>query len=360
MAFYAADPCTGYHPPVIGLLLAASVLPGPQGASPLAIAADHHVHILGPGLLRDWKSLGVAFSRPDAAYLSPAAVLDGENAVGQALLVPMAHLYGNAEMREGLRLSSADERAAVRAENDYVAAQAMRWPGRAIAFCAVDWRRPYAWDELRRCREELKSPGIKLHLASAGTDLRDAAQRAELRRIAGWAEQQRLAVLLHLDPQRRGLQVADVERFFDEVLGPHRDLEVTVAHLGGSGGYGRWTRAVLRASTSWLEGERAAGRERSGVRFDVSATLIEKESEGVPPTTPKEARALGDDLRRLGLGRVLFASDYPVFAPRRLAELFTERTGLTPVELGQILSNRAPVLVRAETRARARRRQLGG
>jgi hypothetical protein len=105
---------------------------------------------------------------------------------------------------------------------------------------------------------------------------------------------------------------------------------------------------VLGASISWLERERAAGRERSGVRFDVSATLLEKESEGVPPSTPEEARALGDDLRRLGLGRVLFASDYPVFAPRRLAELFAERTGLTPVELAQILSNRAPVLVRAE------------
>jgi predicted TIM-barrel fold metal-dependent hydrolase len=327
-----------------GLLLAVSLLSGPRGPGPLAIAADHHVHILGPGLVRDWKSLGVAFSRPDAAYLSPAAVLDGVDAVGQALLVPMAHLYGNAELREGLRLSEADEYARVSAENDYVAAQAARWPGRAVALCAVDWRRPYAWEELDRCRQKLKSPGIKLHLASAGTDLRDAAQRAELGRIAGWADQHGLAMLLHLDPQRRGHVVADIDRFLAEVLGPHPRLEVTVAHLGGSGGYGTWTQSVFRAFISWLDRERAAGRERSGVRVDVSAALLEKESEGVPPTTPEEARALGDDLRRLGLGRVLFASDYPVFAPRRLAELFAERTGLAPVELAQLLSNRAPVL----------------
>jgi hypothetical protein len=36
-----------------GLLLAVSLLSGPRGPGPLAIAADHHVHILGPGLLRD-------------------------------------------------------------------------------------------------------------------------------------------------------------------------------------------------------------------------------------------------------------------------------------------------------------------
>jgi len=36
---------------------------------------DHHVHVLGPDVLRDWKSLGVPFSRPDPVYLSPAALL---------------------------------------------------------------------------------------------------------------------------------------------------------------------------------------------------------------------------------------------------------------------------------------------
>jgi len=329
--------------------LAVSLLAQPalSPAAPPPIAADHHVHILGPGLLRDWKALGVPFSRPDAAYLSAAAVFEGERPVAQALLVPMAHFYGNAELRGGLSLSVEQEHAGVRAENDYVAAEARRWPGRAVALCSVDWRRPYAWQELRRCREELKSHGIKLHLASAGTDLKDAAQRAELSRIAAWAERHGLALLLHVDPQRRGLVVADVERFIAEVLDPHPRLEIVVAHLGGSGGYGAWTRSVLGAFTAWLQREAAAGRARPGVFFDLSAALLEKESEGVPATTEAEAKALGEDLRRLGLARVLFGSDSPVFSPQRLAELLGERSGLAAAELARVLANRAPVLARA-------------
>ena len=319
--------------------------PAPWGHEAAALPADHHVHVLGPGLLRDWKSLGVPFSRPDAAYLSAQPVLEGEGRVEQALLVPMAHLYGNEELRGGLKLSVEEEWARVRDENDHVAAEAARWPGRAVAFCSVDWRRTYAWDELRRCRAELASPGIKLHLASAGTDLRDAVHRRELARIMAWAEAQGLAVLLHVDPQLRGTTTADVERFITDVLGPHPRLQVTVAHLGGSGGYGPWTRSVLGVFTAWLAQERAAGRGRSGVLFDVSAVLLEKESEGVPATTAAEARALGEDLRRLGLARVVFASDYPVFSARRSAELLAARTGLTPHEVEQVKRNRAPVLL---------------
>lgn len=316
------------------------------------VPVDHHVHILGPQLIRDWKSLGVTFSRPDSAYLSADELLEvrtiGARAtapsVERAVLVPMAHLYGNSEFRGAVRLSLEEERARAAAENDHVAREAARWGERAAALCSVSALRPYAMEELERCRRELASAGIKLHLASSEVDLREAAHRAAVERIFAWAEERRLPILLHLDPQRRGHDAADVERFAREVLGPHPELTVIVAHLGGSGGYGEWTRTVFRTLQDWLEELRAAGDAGPAVYFDLSAVVLEKESEGVPPTTPQELEALAGDLRRAGLERILVGSDFPVFDPNRTADLLGERVGLTVEERDALLGNVAPGL----------------
>jgi hypothetical protein len=86
---------------------------------------------------------------------------------------------------------------------------------------------------------------------------------------------------------------------------------------------------------------RAGGDSRPRVFFDTSAVILEEESEGVPPTTPDEAAALGADLRRAGLGRIVLGSDYPVFDPRRTLALLGERAGLAPGEIATIVANRA-------------------
>lgn len=312
------------------------------------IPVDHHVHLLGPGLLRDWKSLGVPFSREDAAYLSADGLLDGADGVSpiveRVVLVPMAHLYGNSELRGALGLSATEEQSRASAENDHVAREAARHPGRAVALCSVSVLRPWAWPEIRRCRAELGSPGIKLHLANSEVDLRVGSHLAALAEIAGWAEEEGVALWVHLDPQRRGHEVKDVDRFARTVLEPHPRLTAIIAHLGGSGGYGAWTQSVFRALVDWLEGLEAAGDPRPGVRFDVSGVVLAEASEGVPPTTRAEAAALAADLRRAGLERLLFASDYPVFAPRRSAALLAERAGLTPEEMSSLLANEVATL----------------
>ena len=293
--------------------------------------------------------MGATFSRPDDAYSSASGVLgdaaSGAEAapVARALLVPMGHLYGNSEFRDGLRLSLEEERARLAAENDHVAREAGRYRGRAAALCSVSVLRPYAWDELRRCRSELGAAGIKLHLASSEVDLRIPEHLAVVERVVGWAVAEELILLVHLDPQRRGTQAADVERFARTVLQPHPGAVAIVAHLGGSGGYGPWTRTVFRTLLDWLEDRARAGDLRRGLFFDVSAAVLERESEGVPATTADEAAALGADLRRAGFERLLFGSDYPVFDPRRYAELLVERLGLTPGEAAVLLANRPPL-----------------
>jgi predicted TIM-barrel fold metal-dependent hydrolase len=305
---------------------------------------DHHVHLLGPDLLRDWKSLGVPFSRPDEVYLSARTLLaegGAEPAVVEGVaLVSMAHMYGRSGFRAEMGLSLEEERTRAARENDHVVREAARTPGRAVAFCSVAVLRPYAEAELDRCHAELHAAGVKLHLAASDVDLADANHLEVVGRILARAEERGQPVLLHVDPQRRGLVAADIAHFARTVLAPRRELTLLVAHLGGSGGYGPWTRQVFGTLVDWLEERRAAGDPRPRVFFDTSAVILEKESEGVPPTTTEEASALGADLRRAGLGRIVLGSDHPVFDPRRTLALLTERAGLTPGELATIAANR--------------------
>jgi predicted TIM-barrel fold metal-dependent hydrolase len=310
-----------------------------------AVLFDHHVHLLGPDLLRDWKALGVPFSRRDEIYLSAASLLGAGGAEAPALggvaLVSMAHMYGRSGFRAETGLPLEEERARAARENDHVAREAARTPGRAVAFCSVAALRPYAEAELDRCHAEHHAAGVKLHLAASDADLTDAAHLAVIGRLLARAEERGQTVLLHVDPQRRGLVAGDIAHFARTVLEPRRELRLIVAHLGGSGGYGPWTRQVFSTLVDWLEERRAAGDPRPRIFFDTSAVILEAESEGVPPTTPEEGVALGRDLRRAGLDRIVLGSDYPVFDPRRTLALLGERAGLSAAEIVAIAANRA-------------------
>ena len=258
----------------------------------------------------------------------------------------MGYLYGRDGFRDELGLSLDDEVARVRHENDHAAAEAARYPGRAVAFCAVDPLRPYAWDEIHRCRDALGTRGLKLHLASAGVDIRNDEHLAALAQVAAWAAEEGHPLMMHVDPQMRGLEADDVRRFIRVVLQPAPDLRIVIPHLGGSGGYGPWTQSVVGVFAEWLEAEARAGVPRPGVRFDLSAVWLVEESEGVPASTPAQAARLRDDLRRLGHARLLLGSDYPVFQPGASAEALRAAVGWTDDEWRAIVAQRLDVFGR--------------
>ncbi len=308
--------------------------------------ADHHVHLLSPALVEDWKRLGARFSREPAAYLSMAGLMkadsDARMILDAALVVPMAHLYGDADFRRGLGLTLDAEQARVRAENMGVAAEALRYGGRVTATCSVPALRPYALDELQFCHRSLDVLGLKLHLASSGVDLREADHLASVTELLAYADANGLFVLLHLDPQRRGTESTDIETFIEKVLEPYPELPISIAHLGGSGGYGAWTRTVFLTLVEWLERERASGRGRDKVYFDLSAVVLKERREGLDATTIDELDLLAGDLRSLGFSQLLFGSDYPVFMPHSVLDSLVDGLKLTPAEVDQLLVNRFP------------------
>jgi uncharacterized protein len=313
-------------------------------------AIDHHVHILGDDVLRDWQALGIRFSRPLEVYRSAQSLLgkpgplSAESTVEKAVLVPMAHLYGSEDFLIGLKLDLAEEQARVARENDHVAREAARYPGRAVALCSVPALRSYAIAELERCHGKNGSAGIKLHLASSGVDLRDENHLKTVAELAAWAEKKGLAILLHVDTQRRGTTVEHVKRLIKVVFVPHPDLKVLVAHLGGSGGYGRWTRSMFLTIQGWLEQTEKNGGKNRSVFFDVSAVLLEEESEGVPATSAEEARQLAVDLRRFGFERIVFGTDYPVFDARRATAALVSLAGLSQAEIEGLMRRSPPGL----------------
>lgn len=346
---------------LIGMIFAIVAPPAPRDVAPVRSSlpprVDHHVHVLSPTLIADWKTVGAQFSRPDAFYTSADAVMraDEDDAANEAsdaavldraVLVPMSHLYGMEAFREALELDEAAEAAQVRRENDYVIAQAARRPGRTVAIPSVPLLRPYALDELKRCREEHSIRGIKLHLAASGFDPREADHRAKLKEVMAWADGESLFVLLHLDPQRRGIETMDIRAVIDEAIAPFPNITLSIAHLGGSGGYGQWVQHVLRTFAAWLEEEAGRGHDRANIYFDLSGVVVAAGTMEPFSNSEDDLRALRDDLRRIGLHRILFASDFPVFDPMATARNIAERVGLSEEEMARLLRNDVPALWR--------------
>jgi uncharacterized protein len=320
---------------------------GPQGGAvpepgAVPIAADHHVHILGPQLVRDWKSLGAEFSRPDSAYTSVTAVFGTTDV--QAFLVSMAHIYGSDHFRSGLDLAPDAEHLRVQRANDHVAHEVARAPESFVGFCSVDLLRPYASTEIERCRDRLGVAGLKLHLPAAGFDLTSPAHLRVLASIARQAAGDGRPLLIHLAPIDGELRQEELRAFIDHVVRPNPELELYLAHLGGNGGYRASARRVVQGFTAFLgESDDNAARR---IYFDLSGALLARTTDGIPASRRSHARALASDLRTLGFERVVFGSDYPVFDPDSSARLLQDLLPLAFTEVAKIMENRAPALDR--------------
>lgn len=312
------------------------------GATPVRARFDHHVHLLSPDLVRDWKSLGVPFSRPDTFYSSADAVVK-PGGVEKAVILSMAYLYGSEGFR---RLEGAAEKEYewVRRENDFIASVARRQPRRLAGFYGVHPLRPYALAELRRCRDELKMTGIKLHLAHAEVDLTNAEHFRRLAEIFAFAAERSTPMLLHLNIGSGDVGRQQVQILARELIGRHPKLTVIIAHLGGYGSYTSRPQRVLEGFTPHLS--RGGLLAKQQVYFELSAVVLRESSEGVEPPSEERLKQLTADLRKIGLHRVLFGSDHPVFDSQQYAQTLRDKLGMTEREIRQILGNQWTVLQR--------------
>ena len=308
-----------------GLLWAGSV--AAQGAP----VADHHQHLISPAIA---GLLATDSGGPETITAADLVALLDSAGIRRALVLSVAYMYGSP------RRKIEDEYAKVRAENDWTAAQAARYPDRLRAACGFNPLKEYALDEVARCGLE---PGlrhaIKLHFGNADVQLENSAHVAQLRKVFQAANARRMAIVVHMRAsisRGRPYGAAQARIFLEQLLPLVPDIPVQVAHLAGTGpGYddppSDSAMAVLAEAV-----ERGDPRTRR-LWFDVTTVAD-------PGISPANAAKVVKRIRQVGVDRILYGSDAAIgenLRPRESWGAF-RRLPLTESELDPDREQRGP------------------
>ena len=294
------------------------------------------------GLERDasgaWRIATEAASLlPPRAY---AAEVDADHlisildAVGiqRAVVLSVAYWFGSPNSRW-----PGDEYKNTRAENDWTAAQAARYPDRLVAFCGIAPLRHYAEAEVRRCASELGMAGVKLHFQSSGVDLHDPDHVARVRRVFEVANELGLALVVHSRTRADfGAYDGDeAEIVLNELVAAAPDVPVQIAHLWGGNDVSEGALAVFADAVS-------SGDPRARtLYFDLTEV-------GRVANTDEKREMIARYARQIGMDRLLYGSDMdasPDLPPSTLGWSQLMRVlPLTEAEFADIADNVAPYL----------------
>ena len=303
-----------------------SVAPSPRSA-PLV---DYHQHLVSPS----FAPIAKLPERDGAALVKQ---LD-EAGIERAVVLSVGYSFGDE------RKALPDPDRLTREQNDWTSAEVVRNAPRLIGFCSANPLRPAALEELERCLGLPGMTGIKLHLGNAGISLRDPAHLARMQELFAVAQRLRAPVLIHM--RARGganYGAEDARIFLEEVVPIAKDIEIVVAHFGGSGpGYTAQADEVMEVF--------AAAAERNDPRmgnlyFDV-ATIVAED------TTPLDAATVAKRIGQLGPSRVLYGSDLnpPGGSIGKGWEIFRSKVPITADELQGIVNNQTRFVRGSTTR----------
>jgi predicted TIM-barrel fold metal-dependent hydrolase len=265
-------------------------------------------------------------SQPPAVLGSDAVKALDQGQVDRGVILSCAYLYGLAS----LHLKPGDVALWTRRENEFVAAEVAKFPARLVGFLSVDPLQPSAIEELEHWRGSRVLVGLKLHFTASAVKMARAGDRRQVARVLRQAASQGLPIAIHVGGGE--FDGADAETFIRAVLPSAGRSWVQIAHAGGGLPLVRDNHvAVLRAFADHMaRGDSATSR----VLFDLSYVPAPEESEAT-------VAQLVAQMRRIGLDRFLFASDFNVLTPAEQAR-WLARLKLTPEEEQQIRANCAP------------------
>lgn len=326
-----------------GTALIGACDPGPDSERP---PADHHVHVWSvdarDALLRGQEAMDEeVVSGEQARVLSGDDVVSALDSAGieRGVLLSTAYFFGMPE------LEFEDERARVRAENDYVGRQVAAHPDRLTAFLSVDPLADYALDEIERLADRGAFTGLKLHLGNSDVDLRNPDHVDRLRKVFARANERELAVAIHLGGRSDSFGAPDVEAFLGEILPAAPDVPVQVAHMGGPGGLGPEARAAAETFAAALEEHPERTRN---LLFDFSGvphpTHLARGDSTLLRRIEELNRAFVETARELGFDRLVFGSDYPAASIPRYLQGLREDLPLSDEEFRDLVDDAAPYL----------------
>src|SRR5688572_16282485 len=304
--------------------------PSQTRSGQLAPAADHHQHVFSPKYTESFLPAG---SKSITAQ-DVIALLD-QAGIRRAVFLANGYSFG----RPGSE--PPNEYEAVKADNDWAAAQAALFPKRLIAFCGFNPLKEYALTEIARCAKDPNlRRGIKLHFGSSDVQTENPEHFEKLKRVFQAANAHRMAIVVHMRASisKKRPYGPEQARAFLELLSVAPDIPVQIAHLASSGpGYDD----PLGHSVIKVLADAVAKNDPRTRRlwFDVA-------SNASPANSAELSELLVSLIRRIGVRRILYGTDAATgnnLRPRESWGAFRQLR-LSEKELKTIARNVAPYL----------------
>lgn len=293
---------------------------------------DRHVHFLSPQLIEMWKNMGIPFSKSDEKYNNIDTII---NTLGtkNITLVSMSYVFSSAEFSS----DTSNVYALMQNENNYLSALKQKHPSTIKAYYGIDPLHELALNEVKRCHQELKLDGIKLHFNASQVYLTEPEHLNKVREVFAYAAQNNIPVLLHFDNSHPKFGARDVQILADSVLSNLPFVELQIAHFGTSGGFNAKTKDVMNAFVTLFNNNHPIAKQQ--ITFDISAVCLTKDSEGIPKLTPAEIAELSELCRKIGFDKIVFGTDYPLYNAEEYLTVLKTNLKLTEQELQQLLKN---------------------
>jgi len=294
-------------------------------AAPTFWRADHHMHLASADLC---KLVGecLASNNPPAVYAADAIKALDEAGVAKGVILSCAYLYG----LPSLHLSPPKIAERTRRENEFTADQISKYPARLVGFLSVNPLQDSAIDEIRHWKGSRLLIGLKLHFTASAVNVRSAPQRAKVGRVLAEAAAEHLPIVIHVGGGK--FNGDDAELFIRDVLPSAGDSWVQIAHAGG--GLPREDGNNLHVLTVFADHIEKGDPVTRNILFDLSYVPGPDESR-------QDASKITTQLRRIGLKRFLFGSDFNVLTPRQEIDNLG-KLGLTHEEWQTLQENCAP------------------
>lgn len=194
-----------------------------------------------------------------------------------------------------------------RTQNSFVAKGAKKNPSKIAGACAINPSMDWAVEEMRRCKQDgLKI--LKIHTLASGMDLRQDKDLRDFKKILAHAQSLKFTVLVHghFPKPARG-QEAEI---FLKAISDFPNTKFIIGHLLGK------------------DFELLKGLKHPNFLVEVSALPILLKTE-------EEKKLLVKTIRKVGIGKFVFGSDWPIFHPaeminaiKQLSLTSTERESL--------------------------------
>jgi len=294
----------------------------------LKLKTDFHKHIISPDVGNAYQMLGL-----------PINTITGEDIVNNiphgSKAIVLSDAYSVSWLADFGLIS--DEYEAVKEANDYVSVQCAVYSDRLIPYGSVNPLKDYALDEIKRCHEELKLKGLKMHFANSGVDLKNPEHFNKIKKIFAYASKNKIPLLVH---QRNGVEPYGSEdaKKLVGLMAQYPELRIQLAHLGGWGGFDNASYEYLQTLVQKLK----AHPEIKNFYLDVSGVVMTDKAnpvlvEGMPIPTADDYQKAAALIRDFGLDKIVFGSDTPLYnSTDDYIKAFSENFPLTKKEMKKI------------------------